>query len=219
MLRDRRAPLIVGGIVLVLALLMVFLLVLPKMGQVSQAQEELDVAAAEQITLESNLTALEQAEEDAPEARATIEEVDSQLPPTADEPGLFLLLDNAAAEASVDILTLAPSQPVFDPATGLSSIAVAFTAEGSYFAITEFLFNVETLPRAALVEGITLTTQTEGGSTAIVTLTATGNITVYTQDASAGPGSVPGPTSAEGVVPTDGVVVPPPAPESTPPEG
>lgn len=208
---------IVAAAAIVVALMLIFLLLLPKMGRVATAKDELATAQAEQVTLESTLSALEQAETDAPLARETIEEVDQKLPPTADQPGLFLLLDNAAVQASVDLLSISPGQPTLDPITGLSSIVVAFTAEGSYFAVTEFLFNIETLPRAAKVEGITLTSQVEGVSTSVNTLTATGNLTVYTQDASAGPGSVPGPTSEADAAgaPTEGAV--PVAPESTPP--
>ena len=42
----RRGPFIAGGVALALALLMVFFLVLPKMGEVSDANDELAAAQA-----------------------------------------------------------------------------------------------------------------------------------------------------------------------------
>lgn len=197
MLRGSRAPLIAGVGALVLVGLLVFLLVLPKMGQVSDANDALAAAQAQQGTLESQLAALEQAEAAAPEAKATIQEVEQQIPPTADEPGMLLLIKNAAARSAVTLATLTPGTPTLDPASGLSTIPVAVTASGNYFQLTEFLYSLETLPRAAKVLNITLA---PGGGSDTTTTTVTNllqlqaNVVLYTSDQSAGPGSVPGPT-------------------------
>ena len=80
--------------------LLVVFLVLPKMGEVSEANDELAAAQAQQGTLESQLAALEQAQAAAPEAKDTIQEVEQQIPPTADEPGMLLLVKNAAARSA-----------------------------------------------------------------------------------------------------------------------
>lgn len=197
MLRGSRAPLIAGVGALVLVGLLIFLLVLPKMGQVSEANDLLAAAQAQQGTLESQLAALEQAEAAAPEAKATIQEVEQRIPPTADEPGMLLLIKNAAARAAVTLATLTPGTPALDAASGLSTIPVAVTASGNYFQLTEFLYNLETLPRAAKVLNITLA---PGAGSDATTTTVTNllqlqaNVVLYTSDQSAGPGSVPGPT-------------------------
>jgi Tfp pilus assembly protein PilO len=193
LLAGRRGPIVVGAAVAVLALLLVFFLVLPKMSQVTEAQDALTAAEAQQGSLESQLQALQQAEVDAPEAQQVIEDVDRKLPPTADLPGLILLLNNAASRASVSLLTITPANPVPDPTTGLSSINVSVTAEGSYFAITEFLFNIETLPRAAKMLTLSLSPGASDTFSTVPTLSATGTMVLYTQDTSAGPGSAPGP--------------------------
>ena len=111
MLRGSRAPLIAGVGALVLVGLLIFLLVLLKMGQVSEANDLLAAAQAQQGTLESQLAALEQAEAAAPEAKATIQKVEQQIPPTADEPGMLLLIKNAAARSAVTLATLTPGTP------------------------------------------------------------------------------------------------------------
>jgi Tfp pilus assembly protein PilO len=194
LLGGKRGPIVVGAGVAAFVVLLVFFLVLPKMSQVSESQDALVAAEAEQGSLESQLQALEQAELEAPEARQVIEEVDRQLPPTADLPGLILLLNNAATRASVTLLTITPATPTPDPATGLSTISVSISAQGSYFAVTEFLFNIETLPRAAKVLNISLAPGASDSTfSTVTTLSATGTMVLYTQDASAGPGSNPGP--------------------------
>jgi Tfp pilus assembly protein PilO len=168
------------------------------MGQVSDANDELAAAQAQQGTLESQLAALEQAQAAAPEAKATIQEVEQQIPPTADVPGLLLLMKNAAVRAGVTLSTLTPGAPTLDAATGLSTIPLAVTASGNYFQLTEFLYDIETLPRAAKVENVTLAPATgdDDDTTTTVTnfLLMQANVVLYTSDQSAGPGSVPGPT-------------------------
>lgn len=184
----KRGPLIAGVAVAVLIVLVAFFLVLPKMGQVKDANAALEGAVTQQSTLGSQLAALQQAEADAPANRETIRKVEQAIPPTADQQGFILLLQNAAIQSSVDLFTLSPSTPVFDPATGLSTISNTLTVTGTYFALTEFLFSIETLPRAAKVTSVSLVPG-DGGM-----LTLSGGVDVYTSDTSAGPGSSPGPT-------------------------
>jgi Tfp pilus assembly protein PilO len=196
MLRGSRAPIIAGASVVALAAILVFFLVLPKMGQVSTAEAELAAAQAQQRTLESQLAALEQAEAAAPEAKAVIERVERQIPPTVDEPGLLLLIRNAAAGSAVAFSNLTPGTPTLNATTGLSEIPLAVTATGTYFQIAEFLYSIETLPRAAKVLTISLAPGTGDETTTTVTnlLQLQASVVLYTSDQSAGPGSEPGPT-------------------------
>jgi Tfp pilus assembly protein PilO len=196
LLAGKRGPIVAGAGAAVLVLLLVFFLVLPKMSQVTEAQDTLSSAESEQTSLESQLQALQQAEIEAPEARKTIEDVDRKIPLIADLPGMILQLNGAATQASVSLLTITPATPVADPTTGLSSINVSVTAEGSYFAVTEFLFNIETLPRVAKVLTLSLSPGPSDTFSTVPTLSATGTMVLYTQDTSAGPGSAPGPDEA-----------------------
>ena len=197
MLRGSRAPIVAGAGAVVLAALLMFFLVLPKMGQVSTANEDLAAAQAQQRTLESQLAALEQAEAAAPEAKATIQRVEQQIPPTVDEAGLLLLIRNAALRSGIVFSQLTPGTPTLDATSGLSTIPLAVTASGSYFQIAEFLYSIETLPRAAKVLTIALApgTGAEGTTTTVTNLLQLqASVVLYTSDQSAGPGSEPGPT-------------------------
>ena len=192
MLTSRRAPVIAGVASIVVAALMIFVLVLPKLGQVSDAKKQLEAARAKQSTLESQLRALQDAKNAAPVAQKTIDRVNQEIPPTADLPGLILLLQNAATSSGIDLVTITPSTPAFDATTGLSTISVSVSATGTYFALTEYLYKIETLPRAAKVLSITLSP----GETSALTMAAT--LDMFTADTSAGPGSSPGPQGPTG---------------------
>lgn len=196
---DRRRPIIAGAAVGVALLIVAFFFVLPKMGKVEDANKALQDAQTQQSTLDSQLAALKQAETDAPKNRETIRKVDQAIPPTVDQQGFILLLQNAAVQASIDVVTLTPTVPVFDPATGLSTVANGVLVTGSYFSVTEFLFDIETLPRAAKVTSITITSTPTATEPSLLTLTA--SVDIYTSDSSAGPGSSPGPTSGSGTAP------------------
>lgn len=200
---NRRAPIIAGAIVLLVALLAVFLLVLPKMSEVGETEDQLQETQDQEINLAAQLNALEDAEAAAPETELEIAAIDEQVPPTADLPSLFRLLQGAADRAAVDFFSFTPGTPVPNLTGSYSTIASQITVSGGYFAIDEFLFLLETLHRAAKVTTLAVTPSAGGEGT---TTTSTSNlqlqITVefYTTDSSAGPGSIPGPT--EGVTTT-----------------
>jgi Tfp pilus assembly protein PilO len=187
-MQGRRAIIVVGAGAAILALILIFFLVLPKMNEVTEAEKELADTAAEQQVLQARLNALEQARDEAPLNQATIRRIEQQVPPTADLSAVILFLRNAASVAGVQVLSLTPGTPAAAATGGFSTISVSASGECSYFAMVKYLHEIETLPRAATVEAITLT-PTEG-----TTLSFTATITFYTSDLSAGPGSEPGPT-------------------------
>jgi Tfp pilus assembly protein PilO len=200
---NRRVPIIAGAIALLVALLAVFLLVLPRMSEVGETEDQLQESQDQEINLAAELNALEDAEAAAPETELEIAALDAQVPPTADLPSLFRLLQGAADRAAVDFFSFTPGTPVPNLTGSYSTIASQITVSGGYFAIDEFLFLLETLQRAAKVTTLAVTPSAGGEGT---TTTSTSNlqlqITVefYTTDSSAGPGSIPGPT--EGVTTT-----------------
>ncbi len=107
------------------------------------------------------------------------------------------MLQNAAINAGIDLVSLSPGTPALDTTSGLSKIAVAVSASGTYFDVTDFMYQIETLPRAAIVTNLSLAPgQTSQTGMPVLTLTAT--VQTYTSDTSAGPGSKPGPTSGTG---------------------
>lgn len=191
---NRRAPIIAAAIGVVVALLLIFQLVLPKMREVGESEEQLRAAQDQEIALAAELRALQQAQEQAPETEQQIAAIDAAIPPTADLPALFRLLDSASSRAAVDFFSFTPGTPVVDPASQYSTISSQVTVTGGYFAIDEFLFLLETLPRAAKVTtvAVTGTSPTEVTTTSSLQLQLT--VEFFTTDTSAGPGSLPGPS-------------------------
>jgi len=198
---NRRAPIIAGVISAAVALLAVLLLVLPKMGDVSTAEEELQSAEDQEVALAAQLDALQDAEAAAPKTEQEIGAIEEQVPPTANLPSLFRLLQGAADRSAVDFFAFTPGTPAPNAAGTYSSIASQVTVSGGYFAIDEFLFLLETLPRAAKVTTLAVT-PSGAGSGEITTSTGTLQLLVtvefYTTDLSAGPGSIPGPSETTG---------------------
>ncbi len=210
----KRAPLFAGVGVAVAVVIVALFLVLPKMGQVKDAKASLTDAQGQQATLGAQLAALQQAQTEAPANRETIRKVQQAIPPTVDQQGFMLLLQNAAVQSSIDIVTISPGGPVFDATTGLSTVTNSISVTGSYFAITEFLFKIETLPRAAKTSSVTIAPSPSETDTSLLTLTA--SVDMYTSDESAGPGSSPGPTTAAGTTTTTPPAVTSPAAETKP---
>jgi Tfp pilus assembly protein PilO len=202
----KRAPVFAGIAVAVAVLIVLFFLVLPKMGQVKDANASLTELQAQQATLGAQLAALQQAQTEAPLNRETIRKVQQAIPPTVDQQGFILLVQNAAVQSAVDVVTISPSNPVFDPATSLSTVTNSLTVTGNYFAVTEFLFKIETLPRAAKTTSVSVAPSPSETNASLLTVTM--SVDMYTSDQSAGPGSTPGPTSAAGATPP--ATTPPP---------
>jgi Tfp pilus assembly protein PilO len=200
---NRRTPIIAGVIAVAVALLAVFLLVRPKMSEVSTTEDDLQVAEDQEVTLAAQLNALQDAQAAAPETEQEIAAIDAEIPPTADLPSLFRLLQGAADRSVVDFFSFTPGTPAPNTAGTFSTIASQVTVGGGYFAIDEFLFLLETLPRAAKVTTLAVT-PSSAASGETTTTTSTSNLQLqltvefYTTDTSAGPGSVPGPSDVTG---------------------
>ncbi len=203
MMRARPVLIAAGGSA-ALALLMVFFLVLPKMREVSSAREELQAAQDEEIALQTQLRSLQDAQAQAERTEREIRALEAKVPPTADLPGLFRLLQSAADRAGVDFFQFSPGTPQADPSGSFSTIPGQIVVTGDYFMLQEYLYRLETLPRAAKVTSVSIAPGGGGeGETGGVTLAGEQlqmqlAVEFYTTDASAGPGSSPGPTTGTG---------------------
>ncbi|MEX2275644.1 MAG: type 4a pilus biogenesis protein PilO [Actinomycetota bacterium] len=206
---NKRAPIFVLIAGAVIAILAVMFLVMPKRGEVSDAQDELVTAEQMEQELQLKLAQLEEARDAAPETNKEIRDIETLIPPTADEPGMILLLQSAADRAGVDPFTIAPALPTLSGDGRFSVISVSLDAQGSYFNLEEFLYNLETLPRAAKVISISVTASVASTDTTTTTTTTTTTPTenelgsqivveFYTTDLDAGPGSAPGPSDTPG---------------------
>jgi Tfp pilus assembly protein PilO len=202
----RRAPIVAGVGAVVLAVLAVLFLVVPKMNQVRDTKEQLVQAQVQEDSLNAELKSLQEAQANAPQTEEEIAKLASEVPPTADLRGLIRLLQDARDASAIDFFSFSPGTPTLDTSGRFSIIPTTITVTGSYYSLQEFLFRLETLPRAAKVTAVSISPgATTGTTTTTGTFGLSMNLTVefYTTDTSAGPGSVPGPSTG-GAVPTPG---------------
>lgn len=208
---SRRAPFIAGVVALVLVLLSVMLLVLPKMRQVGTTNDQLQEAQDEEVSLQAQVKTLQDAEAAAPQTEKQIKALEEQVPPTADLPGLFRLLQSAADVSGVDFFTFSPGVPAPDASGSFAVMSSSITVTGSYFAIDEYLYNLEHLPRAAKVMSVSLSPGAEAAPTGATTTTTTSSpsrlqtqlvVEFYTTDINAGPGTAPASTPEPGASPS-----------------
>jgi Tfp pilus assembly protein PilO len=192
-----RLPLFVAIGTVVLAIILIIFLVVPKMGQVSTAKEDLVAAQGDGQALQAQKSALEDTKAEAPQNRETIDQVQRQVPSTAEESGLLLLVNNAALDSGLDLTTIATSVAL-DETSGLSVISLTVSAVGTYNDVTQFTYAIETLPRAAKITTLTLNAASGSDTTGSPLLTMNATIQAFTSDTSAGPGSSPGPTAPVG---------------------
>lgn len=196
----RRAPIIAGAAVVLVAVLAVLFLVMPKMNQVRDTKDQLVQAQEQEDSLNADLKSLQEAQANAPQTEEQIQKLASEVPPTVDLPGLIRLLQAARDSSAVDFFAFAPGAPTVDTSGQFSVIPTTITVTGSYFSLQEFLFRLETLSRAAKVTSLSIA---PGATTGTTSLSMDLNVAFYTTDTSAGPGSTPGPTTG-GAVPTPG---------------
>jgi Tfp pilus assembly protein PilO len=184
---NRRAPLIAGAVFAVLAVLVVVFLLMPKLGDVSDAQERLQEEEEQELVLEAELAQLREAAEEAEDVRRELAEFRRAVPPVADLPGLINQLQTAADISGVDFFAISPSVPVVTPDSRATQIPATIQVIGGFFPVDEFLFRLETLPRAAKVTSITVTE----GPDQLPQLDVSVETSFYTTDLDAGPGAPP----------------------------
>jgi len=200
-----RKPAIIAGLVgLALVLGMVVGLISPKASQVRKKQKEVQTAQQQEGTLRTQLEQLQAAAKDAPKDRKRLAVLQRQIPPSADLPGIIRLLNNTADRSGVDFMTIAPSAPA--AAGPISTIPVQITIQGGFFAVDQYLYLLEHLPRVSKVSTLTL----GAGSTGLPSLNLSLTANFFTTDTSAGPGSVPG--GQQGTASTSASPVPSPTP-------
>lgn len=193
----QRKPLAIAAAFAVVSLIALVLVVMPKMSAVKAQQKLLDDVQTQGQQLAAQVGALRQAKHDAPRVKAEMAALDAQMPVTTELPTLLRQIRAVADGAAVDFVQISPGSPTPSTTGGFSTIPTQVSATGSYFAVTEFLYRLETLRRAVKVTNLTLGPGPDGLPQLALQLTAE----IYTTDSSAGPGSVPGPTAGTTITP------------------
>jgi len=193
---NRRGPILVAAVGAVAAVLVSVLLILPKMHEVSDTQQQVTTATAKQADLTNKVAELEGLAQQADKLRAELKKFDVQVPPTADLPGLIRLLSEDAKNSGVDFYEVAPGQPTELTSPTVSQIPLGITVNGQYFSVEEFLYHLETASRTAEITSVSLGPSSTAGETSgsgipskAPELQAVIQVNFWTADTSSGPGS------------------------------
>ncbi|MCA1726155.1 MAG: type 4a pilus biogenesis protein PilO [Actinobacteria bacterium] len=212
---NRRAPILAAVGMVLLILIVVFLAILPKVREVGERREELKAAQQDEQFLLAELDRLRAARAQLPEVRRRLAKFNQKVPATADLPGMIRLVQNAADASNLEFFSIAPATPevlgsalpaapVASPSPAPSPVDTApppivstpdasiVPAEvviiGGFFQVDQFLFRLETLPRAAKV--ISVSAGPGPNATEILgQLQVTLSVQFFTTDPNAGPGA------------------------------
>jgi hypothetical protein len=160
--------------------------VAPESDELSAVRVQIVDAGAQNQLLAQELFTLKRQADDLDGTRATAEALALKFPATADQPGVFEQVTAAASSAGIgakDITALTPTPPAIgavDPVTGVQpagegdeSLArqmVTLTVEGDYIETQDLLANLEDIPRAFLINSVTLATG-ESATSFVTTIT------------------------------------------------
>ena len=184
---SRRGPLFAIILFALLAILAVVFLVMPKLSQIQEAEQRLDDAVAQEDQLQAELSRLQEAQEDAGQLRREMARFRRAVPPVADLPGLINQLQTAADVAAVDFFSISPGAPTPVEGSQATEVSAQIQVIGGFFPVDEFLFRLETLPRASKAVNVTVAAGPDGLPQVDVRL----DVRFYTTDLEAGPGAPP----------------------------
>ncbi|GAA2141947.1 hypothetical protein GCM10009844_12700 [Nocardioides koreensis] len=182
----------VGGLSLLAVAGLSWVLVLgPETSTLADTRLQIESARDQNQVLTAQLSTLKSQSEKLGEMRHKARALAKRFPPTADQPGLFREVTDAAVDAGIGpngVTTLAPTAPVIGgtdgavtadpPAAGsgmLASQTVSVSITGTYEQTKQLLENLEHMPRAYLITSVTLG---GGGDTDSYTTTIAGEMFV-----------------------------------------
>lgn len=174
-----------------------FLLLGPQWGRIGETDAERTVVQDQAARMSSQLTALRRLADELPEIDEEARALERVFPPTADQPGFFEAVTDAAAAAGIaadDLTTVSPGIPVLPPAPPppppaddeamddedvvsapvaaappqLAVQSVSITVSGSYEQLSALLANLEDMDRALLISSASLSANEQDLSLSVI---------------------------------------------------
>lgn len=177
-----RNPIVFGGSVALAALVLLMGFVLPRGREVTDMRAQVDTARVEAAQLGAEVQALREA--DPVVLRASAARYRDLIPASVSLPEFLTLLEQLATRSGVSISSVSVGQPLAATAGPVTAVGFNVVASGEYFALAEFLFEIEHAPRL-------MRTTTVALSRGSGTLNLNVALEAYTTDPNAGPGSDP----------------------------
>jgi Tfp pilus assembly protein PilO len=191
-LQSPTATKLLGGLALAILLAAGWLFVLsPQTSAMGDVQAQIQSTRDQNDTLRLQLISLQRQEKALGATRADATALAKMFPSTADQPGLFKDVTAAATRAGIparNVTALTPTPPVVGSASDSAGVqlpgestnpdlarqTVTLSVTGSYHQTQQLVANLEQMPRAYLINSLTLA----GGDTGAFTTTITGDMFV-----------------------------------------
>jgi Tfp pilus assembly protein PilO len=213
-LDTRTLGVIVAFCVLLYAAAGYFLIISPKKGEATRLDEAI---AGANVDLAAARAAANVKNDSQPIAVADIFRLATAMPSSPDMPGILLELSRIAEETGIRFKSIVPQTAA--PAGQYLSIPIAVTFDGSFYALSDFLFRLRTLVSVRRGElhaaGRLFSVQNidfAEGEAGFPTLSASLTLRAYVYGANAAGTQVPAPADPSATPPaTEGAETPPPA--------
>ncbi|MFH1329281.1 MAG: type 4a pilus biogenesis protein PilO [Actinomycetota bacterium] len=140
----------------------------PRNARVAEARGDLETARDREMALRAQVGQLHAIRDAEVEYLAAIGQLESLIP---DRPLLDGFIDDVYAlcgTTGVELLSMAPAEPVPKTDSSLRQISVAMTIDGEFFEVLGFLFGVMDMDRLVRVDAVTISSgQDETGATSL----------------------------------------------------
>lgn len=138
---DTRALSVIAGVcILLLGAAGYFLVVSPKKGEANRLDEQI---ATTNVELVAALAASKAQGDMQPIAVADIFRLATAMPSSPDMPGILLELSRIAEETGISFKSISPQSAL--PVGAYQSVPIDVTFDGSFYALSDFLFRLRTL--------------------------------------------------------------------------
>lgn len=157
----------------------------PQTSALSQVREETQAAGEQNRVLAQQLQTLQGQATHLEDTRKVAAALAARFPATADQPGLFAQVTSAASRAGIgprNVTALSPTPPVFGSTDASGAVqptseadqslarqTVTVSVEGSAAATRRLLRNLEGIPRAFLINDVSVQAAETGSYTATIT--------------------------------------------------
>jgi Tfp pilus assembly protein PilO len=153
---------IVGA--LIVCALFFFLFIRSRQGELREVRETITAEEDRAIQLTAELNRLKDLQRRAPELQAELTKIRELVPIEHELPNYIFLVQDAATEAGVDFVALAPELPKAPPeGAPLAEVRMAIDVNGGFFSIQDFLRRVYAVDRATRIDNLSLGIDEEGG--------------------------------------------------------
>jgi Tfp pilus assembly protein PilO len=166
-----RTRMILAGVVsLLVCLAFFFFFIRPRQSDLSDVKAQVVAEQERTLTLQAELTRLQDLQARAPELEAELARIRQLVPQTHQVPNFIFQVQDAANASGVDFVSITPELPKAPPeGAAVAEVRMILGTGGGYFAVQDFIRRIYDLDRAVRIDNLSLSA--EESSTGEITLT------------------------------------------------